>query len=246
MSSRSSFTQEHPDTSPLFACLFAEPQANLPVLALGCPKTRALPRDSMAGTTAPLGPLGAPTRARRAQRSAHTVRTCSLAERPSRAGKRPRSATRVAGILRNDRESAWAGELRPGNDAARPPALRYDNIDTTVLPEHLDVREQPRSAVLERILGPWDRLDARYKVVVASSAAFVLCNMVRARCLHAHVFVGKNGCAGVLLIFPNTHPNGCSLPANFHVLPCFCASGLGLGLHEDTTCARKAACKLLV
>lgn len=155
----------------------------------------------MSGTAAPLGPLGAPTRARGAQRSSHAVRTCALAERPSGAGKRPRSATRVAGISRNDRESAWAGELRPGNDAARPPSLRCDNIDTTVLPEHLDVREQPRNAVLERILGPWDRLEARYKVVVASSAAFVLCNMVRARCLRAGVSGAVKGCAGFLLIF---------------------------------------------
>jgi len=130
----------------------------------------------------PAAPAGAPRAAAGAQALRAPARICALAGKPGRAGRKPRAQTRVAGLSpqrRERNESAWAHELLPGNEAARPPALHYDNIGTTALPEPAGLERRRRSPALERLLGPWERLESRYKMVIATSAAFVLCNMVR-------------------------------------------------------------------
>jgi len=130
----------------------------------------------------PAAPAGAPRAAAGTQALRAPARICALAGRPGRAGRKPRAPTRVAGLSpqrRERSESAWAHELLPGNEAARPPALHYDNIGTTALPEPAGLERRRRSRAMERLLGPWERLESRYKMVIATSAAFVLCNMVR-------------------------------------------------------------------
>ena len=128
------------------------------VLVLGYSYRPLPPGHKMPGTAAPLGFAAQPARLHVAQRTLRQPRICALAERPRSAGK-ARSASRVAGKLRSDRESAWGDELLPGTEA---PSLQFDNITASALPEHAAPREQPRNALVERITGPWDRLESRY------------------------------------------------------------------------------------
>ncbi len=172
-SSTQTSTQESPRTPAT-----PGPQRHHPPALRRCAAGRA-PRASM---PLPAAPAGAPRAAAGARALRAPARICALAGKPGRARRQPRAPTRVAGLSpqrRERSESAWAHELRPGNEAARPPALHYDNIGTTALPERAGLEWRRRSRAMERLLGPWERLESRYKMVIATSAAFVLCNMVR-------------------------------------------------------------------
>jgi hypothetical protein len=94
-------------------------------------------------------------------------------------------------------EEAWQSEFLPGSGAARPLQLHAGHIravrssirtmeaeaEVLAVPGTADrgseeqVADQPKwvSDVMTR----WTQLPARYKVVFATSVAFVICNMVR-------------------------------------------------------------------
>lgn len=93
-------------------------------------------------------------------------------------------------------EEAWQSEFLPGSGAARPLQLHAGHIravrssirtveaeaEVLSVPENTD-RLSPGEAApqpkwISDATAQWDQLPARYKVVFATSVAFVICNMV--------------------------------------------------------------------
>ena len=94
------------------------------------------------------------------------------------------------------KEREWEGEFAPGHRLARclqpeavqssSPRSSVDSTSTSSLDswdEEYDFgQEEPEAShgLFYRLFGRfWDELPARYKLVFATSMAFVLCNMVR-------------------------------------------------------------------
>lgn len=80
-------------------------------------------------------------------------------------------------------EKAWRSELEPKQPLARPPeGLNVVSVLSSVdvdLESSLIAGTQRRDwGVLSPITDRWDVLPARWKVVAATSLAFVICNMV--------------------------------------------------------------------
>ncbi|KAK9804238.1 hypothetical protein WJX72_002847 [[Myrmecia] bisecta] len=101
--------------------------------------------------------------------------------------------SRSGWLNEQDSASDWEDQLQPGNRAARPPQLEYDRIhvpqgciagegrycDVGSVPSYAE--EETRNAVqqaMHNLFGKrWQELPARYKIVFATSMAFVICNM---------------------------------------------------------------------
>jgi hypothetical protein len=82
---------------------------------------------------------------------------------------RARSPTRLAELA----ECEWEGELQPGNDAAKPPPLAVPPAERVE-----DVSGLEEESLSSHGTGSyWDGLAGRYKLVAATSLAFVICNM---------------------------------------------------------------------
>jgi hypothetical protein len=92
--------------------------------------------------------------------------SCTAARRSDR---RARPPTCLAELAKGERE----GELQPGNDAAKPPPLAVPPAerveDVSGLEEHARASHGTGSY--------WDGLPGRYKIVAATSLAFILRNM---------------------------------------------------------------------
>ncbi len=80
-------------------------------------------------------------------------------------------------------EKVWRSELEPRQPLARPPeglniVSVLSSVDVDLESSHLTGRQRRDWGVLNALVDRWDFLPARWKVVAATSLAFVICNMV--------------------------------------------------------------------
>jgi hypothetical protein len=121
-----------------------------------------------------------------------TVDEGRLQAKPSRC-RRARHAVSVLARIKRDsarteahrKERIWESELEPRQPLARP----AEGLHTVSVLQSVDVDldSSPGPAAQHRdwgalspLLGRWEAVPARWKVVTATSLAFVICNMVRA------------------------------------------------------------------
>ncbi|EIE18552.1 MFS general substrate transporter, partial [Coccomyxa subellipsoidea C-169] len=79
-------------------------------------------------------------------------------------------------------EKVWRSELEPRQPLARPPeglniVSVLSSVDVDLESSHLTGRQRRDWGVLNALVDRWDFLPARWKVVAATSLAFVICNM---------------------------------------------------------------------
>lgn len=116
------------------------------------------------------------------------VRSC---RRPSHPLPQPLQA-------KQQQEAEWEREFVAGSSRSRTPSLQYcritapsaapspgssrlTGVEETHSPSEAGAPSAASPAWLRKLTSTWDDLPARYKMVFATSMAFVVCNMVRAR-----------------------------------------------------------------
>lgn len=80
-------------------------------------------------------------------------------------------------------EKVWRSELEPRQPLARPPeglnvVSVLSSVDVDLETSLMTSRQRRDWGVLNAVVDRWDFLPARWKVVAATSLAFVICNMV--------------------------------------------------------------------
>ena len=113
----------------------------------------------------------------------------------------PRSRQSVTAVRRGQFESDWENEFAPGHRLAKRSQLNFEQLQSSPSSNSLDSstfdvkgsfdgcedgyafngsQTPADQSVLHRFFGRhWEELPAKYKLVFATSMAFVLCNMVQ-------------------------------------------------------------------
>jgi len=81
-------------------------------------------------------------------------------------------------------ERVWRSELEPRQPLARPPeglntVSVLSSVDVDLETSLMTCSQRRDWGILNALVDRWDFLPARWKVVAATSLAFVICNMVR-------------------------------------------------------------------
>lgn len=124
--------------------------------------------------------------------------TCPRTSRSSCCASKPRQSVRIA-AKRGHIESDWEKEFSPGNRLAKRSQLEFEQIQSSPSSSSLDSNSfdingsfdggevdcefngsqaPANQSIMHRLFGRhWEELPAKYKLVFATSMAFVLCNM---------------------------------------------------------------------